>query len=840
MPTKYKLTALFMISVSLIAFELYIMRIFSIGGWSNFGSLVISTALLGIGLSGIILTFITDWVTKQADRIMSICAITLAPAMTVAVLLAQLVPFNPVFLGADSRQIWFIAAYYIIYGVPFFIGAAFIGTAFIAMRDKIRHIYFWNMLGSATGGFVIILFMFILPPTLLLLPILGLSIIGAFFTSAVEDLETKKISFKFGTVVALSTLSIAALLVTLVWGGIRVSEYKAISYVRKYPDAKLVHHSFGPSGEYHVYASRYFHFAPGLSDNTALRIQNLPSQPFWGLFIDGSGPIGIMGALREEEKEYMDYLPMSAPYTVLAHPDVLLVNLSGGMNAQVAKYKGAASVDIVEPSREMIELLRDDPNVSRFTGSLLKSDGVHIMEGDPRSYCLENPGKYDLVEISLVDSIGLSDSGGYPVHENYTYTTEAFAEYLGSLAPGGILSLTIWDRLNPPRNVPRLMNTLITAMREDGIPDPEKRIYAFGLFMSTATILVKNGDFTEGEIYDLNNFIKTRTFEPLYYPGISAPSRHIDELTSVYRSHFEKNTESDIVGFTNSDMYRAAFMEFLGGRAAELEKGYVFDIRPIRDSRPYYSGFLKLNKLGTYLDQLPDISEEWGYLLILGIFLQSLLFGLLVICIPIIGNWHTLFKNRKGTIGVIVYYASLGLSYMLVELFLIQRFGIFLSNPTYSTSIVITVMLAFSAIGNLASGLFGKKHHALVVLGACVLIVGGLLFYIFGLDSFLSPFRSANMVSRILMSAIIIAPVALVMGVPYPNGLDSLQDTRPHLLPWAWGMNGGLSVAGAALARIISVSSGFPVLLGFALVLYALVGVIFRVNIGNDSLKGVE
>jgi hypothetical protein len=61
----------------------------------------------------------------------------------------------------------------------------------------------------------------------------------------------------------------------------------------------------------------------------------------------------------------------------------------------------------------------------------------------------------------------------------------------------------VWDRLNPPRNVPRLMNGVVQALKESGVEKPENQVFAFNLFMSTATILVKNSDFTEGEIYDL-------------------------------------------------------------------------------------------------------------------------------------------------------------------------------------------------------------------------------------------------------------------------------------------------------------------------------------------------
>jgi spermidine synthase len=831
-----KLVALFLISIAGIAYELYVMRIFSVGGWSNFGSLVISTALLGFGLSGIVLTFFDEWVQLNADILMVITAISLPLLMALAVVAAQLVPFNPVFLASDPRQIWFIGLYYVIYGFPFFGVATFTGAAFIALREEIQRVYFWNMAGSGVGGFFIILFMFLLPPQYLILPILALTIAAALCTCVDDNGE-----FPLSAILVLLASAAVSICCVFFRGDIRVSDFKAISYVRKYPDSRLVHHSYGPGGEYHVYASDFFHFAPGLSDNAALSIPVIPKQPYWGLFVDGSGPVGVMGNLREDEKTYMDFLPMAAPYTMLAKPNVLLVGLSGGINAQIARYKGAERIDIAEPSGEMIRLLRDDPNLSRFTGDLLKSPEIVLIQGEGRSWCLDHAQTYNLIELSLIDSIGLSDSGGYPVHEDFKYTVEAFKEYFGALKEGGILSVTVWDRLNPPRNVLRLFNSIITAMRESGFSDPERSFYSFGLFMSTSTILVKNGAFTEGELYDLNNFVKTRSFELLYAPGADIPLRDINSLMGAYRNHFLNDGTPDesfvVETFTNADMYRSSIPRFFAGREKEMERDYIFDIRSIRDSRPYYSGFLKLQNLSMYMDQMEDISEEWGYLLLLGMLIQACIFGFIVIVIPLIWRWRELFRSRAdvgSTAAVILYYAGLGLGYMLVEIYLIQRLGAFLSNPTYSASIVITVMLICSALGNLVSGLL-RRFRIFVVPAACALVAVCLLLHIFALDTFLGWFHSSPLAARIFAAGLIIAPAAFFMGIPYPNGLDSLQENKPHLLPWAWGMNGGLSVAGSALARIISVSQGFPTLLMVGIVVYIVVGTLFPVNLRRLS-----
>ena len=123
-----KLIAVFLISMTLIAFELSVMRSFSIGSWSNFGAMVISIALLGMGIAGTLLTFIRKKIMEKPDFWLSLSALLLVPGMASAHVLAQLVPFSPSFILSDNIQILWIAAYYIIYSIPFFIGAFFIGV----------------------------------------------------------------------------------------------------------------------------------------------------------------------------------------------------------------------------------------------------------------------------------------------------------------------------------------------------------------------------------------------------------------------------------------------------------------------------------------------------------------------------------------------------------------------------------------------------------------------------------------------------------------------------------------------------------------------------------------
>jgi hypothetical protein len=79
-----------------------------------------------------------------------------------------------------------------------------------------------------------------------------------------------------------------------------------------------------------------------------------------------------------------------------------------------------------------------------------------------------------------------------------------------------------------------------------------------------------------------------------------------------------------------------------------------------------------------------------------------------------------------------------------------------------------------------------------------------------------------------VIAVVLIAPAAFFMGMTFPTGLDALGGKVGGLLPWAWGMNGALSVTGAVVARLLSVSFGF---------VHVLVGIIYPANEAGGAGK---
>jgi hypothetical protein len=884
--TKIQFIAVFLISIATIAYEIAVMRSFAIGSWSNFGSMIISIALLGIGLAGTLLTFIHNRVKKNPEAWLAWAAFFFLPSMVLAHIVSQYIPFNPLFIVTDFKQFIWIGMYYLLYSIPFFFGALFIGVAFIVLSGQIHKLYFWNMLGSGLGGFFILVSMYFLPTNFLLIPIMFLTLIGILLCFQSLSPDNSNFFVKNHFIFNIGSFVICFMAIIFL-GKIQVSDYKPISYAQNFPDAQLVYNSYGPTGEMHVYDSSYFHFAPGLSDNAAFNLTKIPQKAFMGLYMDGEGPIGVMRYLDKEEEQYIDYLPMTAPYLLLDKPRVLVAYAGGGTSLFTALHHQASFIRVVEPNYKIIDLLKNEPLFKRFNNNLLTKPQLAITTNEPRSYCAATREAFDLVEISLIDGIGLSQTGGYPVTENYTYTTEAINDYLSCLSDKGMLSITVWNRLDPPRNVPKLLTTAVSALKNLKIAKPENQIYMFQLMLSTATLLIKKSPFTAQEIAGLNDFCDMMSFEVCHYPGMEERPLDFNSILKQYRNQFVLEKELPSTNHTpdklakglidsisaphgldnpllageatlsaedqnldqisdrkplNSrnnilpagDLYHFVLRWLCSGKEDQLYKDYIFDIRPARDDRPYYTGYLKPEKLTAFLPKINSISEEWGYIMLLCTLIQSLFFGLLIILLPMFSCWRELFKGRKGTGGVILYYACLGLGYMLIEIFLIQKFVYFLADPIISVSSVITTMLVASGLGSVTAGhLTGSRYkinHKLLIRIAAGVIALCIMVYIFLIPSWLQLGLGLPFLAKIGLTILFIFPIAFFLGMPFPLGLSNLTNSRPSLLPWAWGMNGALSVTGSVIARLFSIANGFTFVLIFAVILYGLAALVFAAN----------
>ncbi len=150
-------------------------------------------------------------------------------------------------------------------------------------------------------------------------------------------------------------------------------------------------------------------------------------------------------------------------------------------------------------------------------------------------------------------------------------------------------------------------------------------------------------------------------------------------------------------------LYRAMLDELMSGHGAEVAATYGFSISPVTDERPYLAGYIKPADIWRALGHFDAISEDWGFLLLWVSLGQSLVVGAVLILLPVLFGWRTIFARQPGKLGLMGYFACLGLGYILVEVTLIAKFVRVLGNPTVSASAMLTGMLVLSGLGALAS-----------------------------------------------------------------------------------------------------------------------------------------
>src|SRR4030042_4575211 len=155
---------------------------------------------------------------------------------------------------------------------------------------------------------------------------------------------------------------------------------------------------------------------------------------------------------------------------------------------------------------------------------------------------------------------------------------------------------------------------------------------------------------------------------------------------------------------------------------------------------------------------------------------------------------------------------------MFVEIVLIQRFNLYYGNPIYAASVVISLMLIFSGIGSFFSQKINSNRRTFLKLFPLIIVI--LIIYAFALTPLLLETITNPVITKILISLLIIAPAAFIMGIPFLSGLRYIHSIKEDLIPWAWGINGCLSVVSTALVVVISVELGFAWVMIFAAAAY--------------------
>ena len=829
-----------LIAGAIIALQIGIMRVFSIGTWSHFGSFVISIAMLGFGVMSAIMCIGTSKFRKYWKPMITTALVVFGPLMLLSNTVAQSLDFNPIELIANPEQKFKLFYLFLVYFIPFLPGALFLGLVFMRGQAVFGKVYFADLAGSGLCGLVFLAGLYFVPPDWILLIPFGLWAVGIIVWFGAER--------AWIPLVIAAVLGAGSIYVAATNTRIDVNQFKGVSYARKFPDSKRILRTYSPFGYLEGYTSSYLHFAPGLSDNASVNLEKMPKNAYVALYIDSDGPIGVMKKIAKDLKAYFEFLPMYAPYNIKKNPEVFVVQLGGGISTNLALAAGAKKVTVAESNPSLLHALTKSKVITALTGNPLKNDKVRIIPYDGRLYLGGVRNKYDIIDLSLADSTGLSHAGGFSIIEKYNYTVETLQDYMRALKPDGVLAITLWNKEDLPKSVPKFFATIVSAARGLDGDKAESKFFIFHTYLSTVSILYKKNGFTAQEIATLKEWSDDMSWELLHQPGLKTDRTHADHIWRTYRaSHFilgdaksAQKTGAQKVGAKPKgkaadgeeqkpdgkptpdwrNLYKLMLSYMMAGDFAEVQKKYVFDTRPLTNNRPYFAAYIKALEIPHFLGQLDAVSDEWGYLLLWATLLIAVIFGFLLMMIPVIAGWRTIFSRQPGKIGLFIYFFCLGTGYIVVEVGLIGKFFVALSNPTISATVLITSMLFFSGLGSLVSSRYVdncRKVMPRIFIGIVALIVAGSFLF----DPILSAIGQWPYGLRVATCILLIAPLAFLMGFPFPTAMAQLSNLgKERFFLWAWGINGTFSVVGAVSVPIVNVLFGQQTLLLGAAVVY--------------------
>ena len=780
---------LFLISGAAVGYEIALTRYFAVAKWSEYGYWVISIVMVGFALSGLAIALVRDWAMRHAPVLLRWLPVALIVTGAAGFWLTTINPFNPLQLQnavTYAAQLGNIGLYYAVLLPYFFLTGLYISLTFVVNDTRIPRVYGFDLTGAGAGAALVLTLMGVLHP-FQLVPALLVVIAGAAWLGPAP--------LRTGLVALVALAGAEALLL----GDNRAdyNEFKAIYAPSHVPDARQVAEVRSSRGLYALLDDFTERLDTDVSNNAGmLGVPGPPSS--YGLYRDGNRIAG----LPRDSTAGAGYAPAALdalPYRMHPGATTLLAGSGGGFRVQEVLALGAGAVDAIEPDPVLMGALQQGLGPSP---ALTADSRVRLLTDSP----LAIGGRYDVVDVSgdFLDA-GEANSAAF--------TAEAMLGYLRALRSGGMVSIPVSIREFPVYAV-RVLATVRVALLRLGMADPSAHVVVYRSAW-TVRILITPAPWTTAAIDQVRAFCDERSFDVSYYPGIDVAAARAGIYNDLPAVDF---TTGEVAGGTVAqDAVADEAGAVLRGEASASQD--AFNLAPITLDRPAYYSVLRLEQLPNILKRLEIMPQpEVAQLVNLAVLAQAAVLALVVLVVPVLVP-RVAGARRSGRppmLRPVVYFASLGLGFLFIEIFLIEKASLYLNDRTSAFAIVLTGMLVFSGLGSLLADRVRQTGIALaaaVVVGWCAL---ALLF----LEPFLLSTLNFPWAARALLLLGLVAPVSVMLGLPFPLGLARAGAAGGGLLPWAWALNGAFSVVATPLANIIAVQYGFNWVLLIAAVLY--------------------
>ena len=791
-PALRGLLPLFLVSFATVGFEIALTRYFAVAKWSEYGYWVISIVLAGFALSGVAMALARDAFARHGGALLR----WLPPVLIVAAALGYrgvtLIGFNPLQLQNQATlwpQLANIGLYYVALLPFFFLGGLYISLTFVLHPKAIGRVYGFDLVGAGLGALAALGLMFAVHP-FALVPCLLVPL-------ALAACLDRRMPVVFAALAALA----GAEAMLILDDAADFNDYKAIYAPLHVPDSKTVATIRSPRGLYMVLDDFTQRVDTDVSNNAGLL--GLPGPPAsFGLYRDGNRLAALPRAAIDAR--YAGATLAALPYLLKPKARVLLVGTSGGFRVAELGALGVKTIDAVEPEPIIREALAHGigPSPALTLAARLLPDSP---------IAAARPGLYDVIDLSA-DFLDTAETN------TAAFAAEAIATYLAALPADGMVSIPVSIREFPAYAV-RVLATVRAALLARGVKTPQGHVLVVRSAWNVR-ILVSPSPITDKAIAAARAFAIARSFDLSYFPGIDVEAARADIFNDLPAVSFASGA------VTSGEGAHDAIAEEAGPvlRGEATESAAEFDLAPITYDRPAFYAVLRLDQLGLLLQRLELLpQQEIGPLINIAVLAQAIVIALVVLAVPAIGG-RRLRAGGPWVMRAILYFSGLGLGFLFLEIFLIERASFYLNDRTSGFALVLTSMLIFSGLGSMLENRFEARPRRAVAMAVAVLLAwGGLMLA--GLQPFLLATLDWPWAVRAILVMLAVAPPSLALGLPFPLGLSRMG--QGGFLPWAWGLNGAFSVISTPLANLIALQFGYDRVLLAALLLYVLCLVAF-------------
>ena len=789
MPLRSMMLAVALVSLASLLLELALTRLFSVVLFYHFAFFAISVALLGLGSGGVFAHIRQEWLARFDMRTLGAWLCLLNSIFILCSV--EVVLHTPVSLEVTGRNFGKLTIIYLAAAVPFFLTGLLFSVLFARSSGYISQLYGADLAGGATACLVVVpLLNFIGAPNALLLASACMAVAAALWA---DQITFRRAAYGVAVVfVLLMAANYSGKIIDVIYAKGVYRDPKWIEYSRWNAISRIeVDSHLG--GRYVVIDADAT--TAIMNVDPARWEQNGSATPLGTGLPDTSG--------FNWKKSLMSAAP-SVANVLRPHGDFAIIGPGGGVDVIRAVANGSPSVTGIEINPTIAN------NVMRgryadYSFHLYDQPQVHIHVQDGRSYIRSSRDKYDVVQMTLVDTWASTAAGAFALSENNLYTVEAFREYFDHLKPDGMIAITRWE-FKQPREALRVVSQGIEALHQIGVADPQQHF-----------VIIADGGLNE-DGRPVLVLVKKSPFTGTEYASVAAHIRANPNL-------FWLNPASDYDGLQPLPPAAEPFRNLIDSNdPTSFARNYAYNVSPVSDSAPFFFFTLKTRHVIENILAGTGRGMDWRInlgVVVLGMLLIiSIVAVLAFLILPLALHRHRQHAPKTGIVSLL-YFIAVGFGFILVEISLIQRFVLFLGHPTYALTVVVFLLLLASGAGSVAARSrinSGGKIFPLIGFISALIVANVLL-----LPWLLSAAVGLPFVIKLLVSGVILAPLGFLMGMPFPTGLRLVKTVE-----WAWALNAAASVLGSVMAMIIAIHFGLTVTLLCAAAAYMLAGLCSR------------